>query len=257
MISKVITGSSFYGCCRYICEDEGRATILEAEGVRDYSYRLMAHDFEMQRRDLPGKNKAVFHGILSFYPGESLTDEQMAIIAKEYLEKLNMSDTQYVIAKHTDRKHLHLHIVANFVGNKGKAIRDSWIGYRGKKVAQALTEKYQLIPAVKKELAITNLQSLNVEEATRYEIYNAIQEQLPHSSNLSVLADMLLKQGIEVQYKYKAGTDELQGISFKKGVYCFKGSKVDRKFSVAGLQKILSENTLKQQQRRGVRTRLR
>lgn len=257
MISKVITGNSFYGCCRYVCEDEGRATILEAEGVRDYSYCLMAHDFEMQRRDLPNKKKAVFHGILSFYPGESLTDELIGTIAKEYLEKLDMSDTQYVIAKHIDRKHLHLHIVANFVGNKGKAIRDSWIGYRGKKAAQALTEKYQLIPAVRKELAITNLESLNTEEATRYEIYSAIQEQLPHVDNLSVFVDRLLKQGIEAQYKYKAGTDELQGISFKKGVYCFKGSKVDRKFSITGLQKILAENTLKHQQKQGIRARLR
>jgi hypothetical protein len=257
MISKVVTGSSFYGCCRYICEDEGRATILEAEGVRDYSYHLMAHDFEMQRRELPGKNKAVFHGILSFYPGESLTDELMAVIAKEYLEKLNMSDTQYVIAKHTDKKHLHLHIVANFVGNKGKAIRDSWIGYRGKKAAQALTKKYQLIPAVKKELAITNLQSLNAEEATRYEIYSTIQEQLPHSLNMAELMDRLVKRGIGIQYKCKNGTDELQGISFKKGAYCFKGSKVDRKFSITGLQKILSENTLRLQQKQGIRARLR
>lgn len=257
MISKVITGRSFYDCCRYICEDEGRATVLAAEGVRDYNYRLMAHDFEMQRRDLPSKNKAVFHGILSFYPGESLTDELMSTIAKEYLEKLGMSGTQCVIAKHTDRKHLHLHIVANFVGNNGKAIRDSWIGYRGKKAAQALTKKYQLIPAEKKELANTNLRSLNAEETARYEIYSAIQHQLPHSLNMEELVDGLLKRGIEIQYKYKAGTDDLQGISFKKGAYCFKGSKVDRKFSIAGLQKALSENALKQQQKRGTRARLR
>lgn len=257
MISKVITGSSFYGCCRYICEDEGRATVLDAEGVRDYNYRLMAHDFETQRGDLSGKKKAVFHGILSFYPGESLTDELLVTIAKEYLEKIGMSDTQFAIAKHTDKKHLHLHIIANFVGNKRKAIRDSWIGWRGKKAAQALTKKYQLIPAEKKVLALTNLESLNTEETTRYDIYHAIQDKLPHARSLLGLAEALMKLGIDMQYKYKSGTTELQGISFKKGVYCFKGSKIDRKFSITGLQKMIQENNKKQVQKRKIGRRIR
>jgi hypothetical protein len=257
MISKVITGRSFYGCCRYICEDEGRAFVLDAEGVRDYNYRLMAHDFETQRGDLPGKKKAVFHGILSFYPGESLTDESLVTIAREYLQEIGMSDTQSVIAKHINKKHLHLHIVANFVGNKRKAIRDSWIGWRGKKAAQALTEKYQLIPAERKVLALTNLESLNAEEATRYDIYRAIQDKLPHARSLSELVDSLMKLGIDTQYKYKSDTKELQGVSFKKGLYCVKGSKIDRKFSIAGLQKLIQENNQKQVPKRKVRRGIR
>lgn len=257
MISKVITGRSFYGCCRYICEDKGRAVVLDAEGVRDYDCRLMAHDFETQRGDLPGKKKAVFHGILSFYPGESLTDESLVTIAREYLEKIDMSDTQFVIAKHIDKKHLHLHIVANFVGNKRKAIRDSWIGWRGKKVAQALTVKYQLIPAERKVLALTHLESLNSEEATRYDIYHAIQDKLPHARSLSELTDSLIKLGIDSQYRYKSGTKELQGISFKKGLYCIKGSKIDRKFSIAGLQKLIEENNQKKVQKLKIRKGIR
>ncbi|MBO9732611.1 MAG: relaxase/mobilization nuclease domain-containing protein [Chitinophaga sp.] len=253
MISKVITGSSFYGCCRYICEDENRAIVLAAEGVRDYDYRLMAHDFEAQRKDLPGKKKAVFHGILSFYPEESLSDDALETIAREYLEKIGMSDTQFAIAKHIDKKHLHLHIIANFVGNKRKAIRDSWIGLRGKKAAQELTMRYQLVPAEKKNLSLTNVESLNTEEAIRYEIYNAIQKKLQLARSLSGLIDSLIKSGIDIQYKYKSGTRELQGISFKKGLYCFKGSKIDRKFSIAGLQKIIQENNQKQTQKRRLR----
>ena len=48
MISKVIIGKTFYGACRYVCMDQKRAVVLEAEGVRDYDYKLMAEDFEMQ-----------------------------------------------------------------------------------------------------------------------------------------------------------------------------------------------------------------
>ncbi len=45
--------------------------------------------------------------------------------------------------------------------------------------------------------------------------------------------------GIEIQYKYKGQTLEKQGISFKKDNICFKGSEVDRKFSLTGLEKTL------------------
>ena len=105
MISKVIIGKSFYGACKYICDDERRAVVLETEGVRDHSYKLMATDFEMQQAIRPSLKKAVFHGILSFYPGEKIDDQKMIAIAKEYLQKIGITNTQYAITKHTDRDH--------------------------------------------------------------------------------------------------------------------------------------------------------
>lgn len=90
MISKVITGKTFYGACKYICKDKTRAVILETEGVRAHDYKLMAKDFELQHQLRPTLRKAVFHGILSFYPGEKLEDKKMAEIAKEYLQELKI-----------------------------------------------------------------------------------------------------------------------------------------------------------------------
>lgn len=258
MISKVITGKTFYGCCRYVCRDEARATVLDAAGVRDYNYRYMGHDFELNRQQLPDKRKAVFHGILSFYPGEQLSDALMVQITHEYLDKLGITDTQYVITKHTDRDHLHLHVIANLVNNQGKPISDSWIGLRGKKVAQALTQQYRLIPANEKKIAKTNLQALNNEESARYEIFQAIETGLPRCNNLSELEVLLLNQGIDIQYKYKGDTAEVQGISFRKGLYSFKGSSIDRRFSIAGLQKAMQQKEIRQREilqtsRRGLR----
>jgi hypothetical protein len=48
-----------------VCANERRAVVLEAVGVREYNYRYMGYDFEMNRQQLPEKQKAVFHGILS------------------------------------------------------------------------------------------------------------------------------------------------------------------------------------------------
>lgn len=52
-------------------------------------------------------------------------------------------------------------------------------------------------------------------------------EQFEHIINL---------QDISIQYKMKGQTDEIQGISFKKGANSFKGSEVDRQFSYSKLK---------------------
>lgn len=240
MISKVVPADSFYHTCRYITNKPG-ADVLEVEGVRGHSFKLMAADFENQHLLRPTKEAACFHGILSFYPGEKPTDKMMTEIARKYLEQLGIVNTQYAISKHTDKAHLHLHIVANMVNYDGKSIRDSFIGLRGKKVAQRLTQEYKLVPALEKNLKLTHLENLSDTEANKYKVYMAISEALPQCCSMQELETRLLKQGIETQYKYKGHTNEKQGISFKIGDFCFKGSKVDRKFSFAGLEKTLSQ----------------
>jgi hypothetical protein len=95
------------------------------------------------------------------------------------------------------------------------------------------------MPAITKNLEQTNLAALNDLEAAKYKIYIAVAENLPHCKTMEELENHLLKLGIQKQYKYKGQTNEKQGISFKIGKNCFKGSQVDRKFSFIGLQKIL------------------
>lgn len=239
MISKVVIGKTFYGACRYICMDKKRAVVLDSEGVRDFDYKLMAKDFELQQSLRPSLTKAVFHGIISFYPGEKIEDKMMAEIAKEYLAEMKITNTQFAIVKHIDKNHSHMHILANLVNNNGEAIKDNWIGLRGKKIAQKLTKKYGLEEAISKSLALTNLEALNEREANRYIIYQAILEKLPLSRSIDELKEKLAKENIETLFKYKGQTNELQGISFKIGDYKYKGSEIDRKFSINNLQKIL------------------
>lgn len=202
----------------------------------------MADDFRMQQAARPEKEKACFHASLSFYPGEETSNEQMVMLAKKYLEKLGMRDTQFAITKHTDRKHPHLHIIANLVDNDGKAIKDGYLGLKGKKIAQELTQQYKLIPAQKKNLQLTNTAALRKEDQIKYRIYEAVNEALPYSKTLTELEAKLKQQGIEIQYKYKGKTTQLQGISFKMNNHIFKGSSVDRQFSIANLQRRLDQS---------------
>lgn len=242
MISKILSGKSFGGLCRYLCKDQSRALVLEATGVRDYDHNLMALDFELQRRLNPNISQPVFHAILSYYPGEEITDEKMKQIAKEYLQELGIKNTQYVLVRHNDRKHQHVHIVVNRVNNEGKTIKDNWVGLRGKKVAQDLTRKHSLMRANKKTLELTNLERLNDYEANRYKIYQTITDTLPRCNRMTDFEQKLAQKGIETQYKYKGQTKELQGVSFQVGKYKYKGSEIDRQFSIKNLQKKLAQN---------------
>ncbi len=238
MLSKFYHGHSFYHACRYIVTKQN-AKVLYSEGVRGYDFKLMTDDFIMQQQLRPAKEKACFHCSLSFYPGEVVNDELMVKIAKEYLEKLNIMDTQFSITKHTDRRHTHIHVIANLVNNKGRAISDSYLGLRGKKIAQAITEEYKLKTSLKKNLALTNMQALRGQDAKRYAIYMAITELVPQCRTMEELQGKLKKHWIETQYKFKSGTKEVQGISFKLGNNIFKGSSMDRNFSYNNLKRQL------------------
>ena len=242
MISKVITGRSFYGCCRYVCTDMKRAIVLATEGVRGHNYKLMAEDFEMQQQLRPSKHRAVFHAILSFYPGEKPTDEKMIAIAKEYLQKTGMVNTQYSITKHIDKEHLHLHVIANLVNKMGEVIKDNWLGLKAKKISQALTLKHDLKQALRKDLKLTQMEALSEYEATKYKIYQAVNETLPRCKNFQELQQRLQRMLIDMQLKYSSQQKQLQGISFKMGDHSFKGSAIDRDLSVKKIEPKLEMN---------------
>ena len=100
-------------------------------------------------------------------------------------------------------------------------------------------------------MKLTNLEALSQTEAEKYKVYIAIAELLPGCKTMEDLERKLAEQNITVQYKLNRQTAEREGISFKIGDLCFKGSQVDRKFSYAGLKNTLAlqrSEALKQQE---------
>ena len=218
--------------------------MLEVEGVRGHDQKLMIEDFERQHSLRPEKKQACFHGILSFYPGEKPSDSQIREITGKYLEALNIRDTQFAIMKHTDKEHLHVHLIANMVNNKGKSISDNWIALRGKKQAQRLTKEYHLTQSLSKDLSRTHYQSLREPEQHQYKIYAAIKHHLRESRSMDDLEERLRRLGIEIQYKMRGQTQERQGVSFRLGEYRFKGSKIDRQYSYGNLNKTIERQKM-------------
>jgi hypothetical protein len=257
MIGKVITGRSFGGCIRYVLQKRD-ALILEAAGVRLQETNQTINDFNLQRKYNPNLGQAVGHIALSWSINDlsKLNDEVMVNMAKEYLQKMKIQGTQYLIVKHQDRDHPHIHIVYNRVDNNGKTIADNFQKQRNVKVCKDMTLKHGLYMSPGKEQV--NRKQLKGKDKIKYELFDAIKAASKKVKTLNELKQVLAKQGIGMLYKYKSGTNEIQGISFSKGEYKFKGSEIDRSLSYAKLSQAIEqqakpEKTLADQLREAVK----
>lgn len=241
MINKLFkSGRSFYRACHYVCNDPVRAEILSQKGVRE-DYRLMARDFKTISKLCPRCQKPVFHAVLDFHPEEKVGDDKMVEIAKKYLDALGMSNTQYVIVKHTDKPHLHVHIIGNRVNYEGKGISGAWYAIRAWKISNELIQEYKLIPPTKKHWEQTNLQALYASDAKRLKVCQLIKDSLPDCRNLPELEDRLLRLGVETRYRYNKQTGTPEGISFRCDKIAFRGSNIDRSFSLRRLEQTLAQ----------------
>ena len=73
-----------------------------------------------------------------------LTDEKVVQLAQEYMREMKITDTQYIIVRHQDREHPHVHIVFNRIDNNGKTISDRNDMYRNEQVCKKLKAKHGL-----------------------------------------------------------------------------------------------------------------
>lgn len=246
MIAKIIKGTSFSGVLAYILgKQEGKARILHAEGVRANAQASdIANDFALQASMRPSVKKPVCHTILSFSAEdtERLSDKVMTDVAKEYLHRMGYADTQYLIVRHLDREHPHLHICINRVNNEGKTISDSNEKYRSTKICKELTEANLLKWGKGKEAVKRN--RLRGNDRLRYEIFDAIQAALPKCTNWQELTSELQKQGVEVQFKTKGQTEKVEGVIFSMDGVSFSGSHIDRSCSYSKLSFALEQNEM-------------
>ncbi|WP_300924993.1 relaxase/mobilization nuclease domain-containing protein, partial [uncultured Alistipes sp.] len=228
MIGKIIAGSSFAGTVGYVMKEQSR--ILAAEGITLPDVREMVQDFKDQTLLNPRIKNAVGHISLSFSAkdGVRMIDALMLDIAQEYMQRMGITDTQYLLVRHLDQPHPHCHLVYNRVGNNGQTISDRNIKIRNAKVCRVLTEKYGLHLAPGKESV--RRERLREPDKTKYEIYDAIKANLPNCSNWIDLELRLKERGISMRYKYCGSTNQKQGVLFSKNGFEFSGSKIDRQF---------------------------
>jgi len=255
MISRTVIGRSFGGLARYLVEghkgqEAGKqAELLGSAGVRTDTVAHMIADFNLGRKLHPELGKAVWHTSLSFNPDDAakLTGEKMREIAEDYMQEMKLTGTQYAIIRHRDRPgHEHVHIIANRVADDGHTISDSNSFLRSKEALSILIQRHELTPP--QGLRVEKQHPLHLEGAdkAKHEVKEALHQALATATDRPALLAMLRAEKITVrEYATKAGT--VVGIGFEKDGHAFKGSAVAREYSLAGLDKQLAANQVRQQ----------
>lgn len=249
MIAKIVKGSNFRGVVNYILDKEKDAEILVSDGLFSEDKDTIVMSFEAQSGMNPRVTKPVGHIALAFSREDEhrLTDRTMAGIALEYLERMSIKDTQVLVVRHFDKEHPHVHIAFNRIANDGRTISDRNERIRSTRICKELTRKYGLYVSEGKEKV--KLHRLKEPDKTRYELYFLLKSEVSRCGNWRQFAANLDKQGVEMQFKYKGKSDEVQGIVFSKNGYSFSGSKIDRRLSYSKIDEVLNTNRQEEQQR--------
>lgn len=248
MIAKIMKGADFKSVVYYILNDEKGTQIIDADGLFLENNDTIAQGFVGQAQMNPRVTKAVGHIALSFSNEDAprLNNTIMAQIAREYMERMGIKDTQYIIGRHFDKEHPHVHIAFNRIDNNGKTISDRNDRFRSERICKELTRKYGLHFANGK--GQVKIDRLREPDKTRYELYQILKTEVGRCGNWNVFVNNLKRQGLEVSFKYKGQTDEIQGIVFSMNGYRFNGSKVDRQFSYSKIDAALRRNSYEERQ---------
>lgn len=242
MIAKIVKGSSFRGVVNYILDKGKDAKILVCDGLFAEDKDTIAMSFEAQSKMNPKVTKPVGHISLAFHKEDEhrLTDRAMAGIAVEYLKEMGITDTQILIVRHFDKEHPHVHIAFNRIANDGRTISDRNERIRSARICKELTKKYNLYFASGKERVKQH--RLKEPDKTKYGLYSILKSEVSRCGNWNILATNLKKQGVDMQFKYKGKSDEVQGVVFTMHGYSFSGSKIDRWFSFSKIDAALERN---------------
>ena len=242
MMAKIVYGSNFKGVVDYILDKDKGVQKLISDGLFMENKDTIAMSFNIQSQMNGKVAKPVGHIALSFSREDEprLTNHVMAGIALEYMERMGIRDTQFFIARHFDKEHPHVHIAFNRIGNDGKTISDRNERLRSTRICKELTLKYGLHMAGGKENVKRN--RLKEPDRTKYRLYDILKTEVGRCGNWNVLVANLHRQGVEVRFKHKGQTNEVQGVVFTMNGYHFNGSKVDRRFSYSKIDAALQRN---------------
>lgn len=245
MIAKIKSGKGFGGLVNYANDIKDKNTkILYAYGVSTTSNTTVIASFKCQSQGCKS-DRYVGHLMLAFSPKDTdkLNDNRMVEIAQGYMKRMNITDTQYVIYRHYDKAHPHLHIVYNRVNNKKKLIKGDQNFRKSALVTKQLTKEYGLTFGRNKQAVKRD--RLYGKDKVKYHIYDTTRSVLPSAKSFEDLKQKLALNGIKLNFT--RGNDDIEnGIVFSASDISFPGCKIDKTMTYEKLNSFLemqSKNT--------------
>lgn len=108
------------------------------------------HEIRQIRRDI---EKPVLHTIMAWHPQDQVDNLTMESAAERVLDGIGFDRDahQYLIVRHHDAGHHHLHIIGNRVAFDGSVFHGKFAGRKANGVRQDLEEEFGFTPGIPKE----------------------------------------------------------------------------------------------------------
>ena len=244
MKAKVGRGDGFRGVLDYALNSEKRPEIIGGT-IAGLNARQLASEFGYVRKLRPDAKRPVWHCSLSLPPGDHLTGERWNDVVSDFMKEMDFSElTPWVAIRHRDTDHDHIHIIASRIDLSGDLWHGKWEARRAIEATQKLekTHGLRITPGLDNSNGRKALKKGEIEMALRtseqppkLKLQSIIDEALARGELTAVqFAETLAIAGVEVKANL-ASTGRLNGFSFSIDGIAFKGSKLGKAYTMAGL----------------------
>lgn len=228
-IADVRAGSGFNGAISYDMEKDGAEHISQS-GVYGTTPDEMAREMRMVA-NMRSLKEPVWHASLSLPPGEHATNQQMDTLGRTWLKEMgfDLDKAQFVIVRHKDRPHEHIHITVNRVQLDGSVVDDSFYKWRSHAACRVAEREAGLSAFDERTQSKGGL---------LHDLRQAVdQAKAAADGDLSRFKSSLEAQGLKL-VEHRASTGRMQGVSYETpDGRIYKGSALGKAYAAAGLQK--------------------
>ena len=243
MIAKMSKGRGFRGALNYDITKEGGRII--STNMAGKNPRELAAEFGEIRKLRPNLGKAVMHVSLSAALGEKLTDEKWQGIGQRYLRGMGFNDNQFVMTRHTDTEHEHIHILANRITLAGEVVSDGQDWRRQETIMREIERDFGLqrvAPSAEAERKAPTKGEVEQHARTgqpsaRQQLQQLCDGAAKGCTSFSEYQERLEELGVELVPVAQLQGAKLSGLSYRLDGVTMKGSDLGKSYTAAGIQK--------------------
>jgi hypothetical protein len=252
MIADQKIGKSFMGALSYNLkkldhyDQKQRAELLDSNFISLDPKQIKA-EVDLIRQLRPNLNRYLYHTSLNFSKEEEalLTNEKLLAVAQEYLNGMGFTDNQYLIFRHYDADHPHIHLLVNRITFDGDVVSDSNNYKRSEAILRKLEQHYHLTPVISSSQAkqkAANKDELEMVVRTgkpsQKMVLQELLKNIINQPNLTVPA--LIKAGEQAGIYFlfnQAANGRVSGITYFHEDFKIKGQALGKQFKWTELAK--------------------
>lgn len=238
MVSKASSIKGSAQAINYIMKEEKQSYELCRNDLIGSNGKEILSEFrETQGLNSNCKNNTISI-VLSPNNDQIHSKEALKKFTKSHLKNLGLSHNQYIACVHKNTKATHVHIIANRINHQGKALNDSYIGFKAQNSAEkiALENGLKTAKEVRRDLHREKNVSKGLNKSLKEEIYKAHNLSVKQSKTFPRYMKKMDEKGYRVVPSINKG-GKLQGfrIEDKTTDLSFKASEIHRNCGIKSM----------------------